>query len=112
MMFGPQWVGAAGFTASVDAPTGIVHVALACGDQVETLAAAHAEEKDILGKGGASRRQGELSDFADRSAAGPERRCDHVGWRATDRVQPIGEVDKPKCRCSSLAWQVHRDEQP
>jgi hypothetical protein len=62
MVFGPQVVGDAGFTANVDAPAGTVHVALACRDQVETLAAAYAEgkslpaiktlaEKDILGKG-------------------------------------------------------------
>jgi hypothetical protein len=62
LVFGPQLVGDAGFTANVDAPAGTVHVALACRDQVETLAAAYAEgsplptiktlaEKDVLGKG-------------------------------------------------------------
>jgi len=62
MVFGPQLVGDGGFTANVDAPTGSVHVGLACRDQVEMLAAAYAEgrplpaiktlaEKDILGKG-------------------------------------------------------------
>jgi hypothetical protein len=61
MVFGPQSVGDAGFTAKVEAPAGVVHVALACRDQAETLAAAYAEgrplptiktlaEKDILGK--------------------------------------------------------------
>jgi hypothetical protein len=62
MVFGPQLVGDAGFTANVDSPTAPVHVALACRDQAEELAAAYAEghplpaiktlaAKDIVGKG-------------------------------------------------------------
>jgi hypothetical protein len=62
MVFGPQLVGDAGFTANVDSPTGTVHVGLACRDQAEALAAAYAEgqplprikvlaSKDIRGKG-------------------------------------------------------------
>jgi hypothetical protein len=62
MVFGPQPVGAAGFTANVDAPTGPVHFALACADQADALAAAYVTgqplpalktlvAKDIQGKG-------------------------------------------------------------
>jgi hypothetical protein len=62
MVFGPQLVGDAGFTAHVDSPGAPVHVALACRDQAEELAAAYAEgrplpaiktlaAKDVLGKG-------------------------------------------------------------
>jgi hypothetical protein len=62
MVFGPQLVGDAGFTANVDSPTGIVHVELACRDEAEALAAAYVEgrplptiktlaEKDIVDKG-------------------------------------------------------------
>jgi hypothetical protein len=62
MVFGPQLVGDAGFTANVDSPKGAVHVALACRDQADELAAAYVEgrplpaiktlaAKDILGKG-------------------------------------------------------------
>jgi hypothetical protein len=62
MVFGPQLVGDAGFTANVDSPTAPVHIALACRDQAEELAAAYAEgrplpaiktlaAKDIVGKG-------------------------------------------------------------
>jgi len=62
MVFGPQLVGDAGFTANIDSPNGLAHVALACRDQAEALAAAYVEggplpairtlaAKDILGKG-------------------------------------------------------------
>jgi len=62
MVFGPQLVGDAGFTANVDSPAASVHLALACRDQAEELAAAYAEgrplpaiktlaAKDVLGKG-------------------------------------------------------------
>jgi hypothetical protein len=62
MVFGPQLVGTAGFTANVDSPSGLVHVELACRDQAEALAAAYADgrplpviktlaAKDIVGKG-------------------------------------------------------------
>jgi hypothetical protein len=62
MVFGPQLVDDAGFTANVDSPTGAVHVALACADQVDTLATAYVNgqplpaiktlaAKDIRGKG-------------------------------------------------------------
>jgi hypothetical protein len=62
MVFGPQWVGDAGFTANLDSPTGLLHVELACRDQAEALAAAYVDgrplpaiktlaAKDILGKG-------------------------------------------------------------
>jgi hypothetical protein len=62
MVFGPELVGDAGFTANVDSTNGSVHTELACRDQAEVLAAAYAEgrplpaiktltAKDILGKG-------------------------------------------------------------
>ncbi|HEY1534477.1 MAG TPA: hypothetical protein VGF76_10675, partial [Polyangiaceae bacterium] len=62
MVFGPQLVGAAGFTANLDSPTGALHAALACADQVDALAAAYVAgqplpaiktlaAKDIRGKG-------------------------------------------------------------
>jgi hypothetical protein len=62
MVFGPQLVGEAGFTANVESPTGVVHAALACVDQVDALAAAYVAgqplpaiktlaTKDIRGKG-------------------------------------------------------------
>ena len=62
MIFGPEVVGDAGFTANVEAPTGMIHVDLACKDQVETLAAAYVAgqalpaiktlaTQDISGKG-------------------------------------------------------------
>jgi hypothetical protein len=62
MVFGPQPVGEAGFTANVDAPSGVVHAVLACADQVDALAAAYVAgqplpaigtlaTKDIRGKG-------------------------------------------------------------
>ncbi len=46
MVFGPQPVGEAGFTAKVDAPTG-VHVELACRDEAEALAAAYVEGRPL-----------------------------------------------------------------
>ena len=62
MVFGPQLVGGAGFTANVDAPTSALHVTLACADQADQLAAAYVAGqslpaiktlavKDIRGKG-------------------------------------------------------------
>jgi hypothetical protein len=62
MVFGPQLVGEAGFTANVDSPTATLHAALACADQVDALAAAYVAgqplpaiktlaAKDIRGKG-------------------------------------------------------------
>jgi hypothetical protein len=62
MVFGPQLVGEAGFTANVDSPTGPLHASLACADQADALAAAYIAGqplptiktlavKDILGKG-------------------------------------------------------------
>jgi hypothetical protein len=62
MVFGPQPVGDAGFTANVDSPTSSVHVAIACADQVDALADAYVAgqplptiktlaTKDIRGKG-------------------------------------------------------------
>jgi hypothetical protein len=62
MVFGPQLVGDAGYTANVESPGGAVHVALACRDQAEELALAYAEGrplpaiktlavKDVMGKG-------------------------------------------------------------
>ncbi len=62
LIFGPQPVGEAGFSANVDAPTGALHVALACEDQADVLAAAYVADqplptikvlavKDIHGKG-------------------------------------------------------------
>ena len=47
MVFGPQLVGDAGFTANVESPTGIVHVDLACRDQAELLAAAYAARQPL-----------------------------------------------------------------
>ena len=41
MIFGPQAVGDAGFTANVEARTGGLHVALACAEQADRLAAAY-----------------------------------------------------------------------
>jgi hypothetical protein len=62
MVFGPQLVGEAGFTANVESANGVVHVELACREQAEALAAAYVEgrplpaiqtlaAKDIVGKG-------------------------------------------------------------
>jgi hypothetical protein len=62
MVFGPQLVGEAGFTANVDSPNGALHAALACADQADLLAAAYVAgqplpaiktlaAKDIRGKG-------------------------------------------------------------
>ncbi|HEX3855250.1 MAG TPA: hypothetical protein VHW01_30010 [Polyangiaceae bacterium] len=62
MVFGPQPVGDGGFTANIDAPTGSVHFALACADEVDALAAAYVTgqplpslktlaAKDVQGKG-------------------------------------------------------------
>jgi hypothetical protein len=62
MVFGPQLVGEAGFTANVDSPTGALHAVLACADQADALAAAYVAgqplpeiktlvAKDIRGKG-------------------------------------------------------------
>jgi hypothetical protein len=62
LVFGPQPVGDAGFTANVDAPASGVHVTLACADQVDALAAAYVAGqplpaiktlavKDVRGKG-------------------------------------------------------------
>lgn len=62
MIFGPQLAGEVGFTANVNAPTGALHVALACADQADRLAAAYVSgqplpsietlaAKDIRGKG-------------------------------------------------------------
>jgi len=62
MVFGPQLVGDAGFTANVDSPTGALHAALACADQADALALAYVvgqrlpaiktlAAKDIRGKG-------------------------------------------------------------
>jgi hypothetical protein len=47
MVFGPQPVGPAGFSANVEAPTGAVHVELACRDQAEALAAAYLEGRPL-----------------------------------------------------------------
>jgi hypothetical protein len=43
LVFGPQLVGDAGFTANVDAGTNQMYVALACRDQAEALAAAYVD---------------------------------------------------------------------
>ena len=62
MVFGPQLVGDAGFTANIEASTVPVHVALACREDPDKLAAAYVEgwplpaiktlaAKDIAGKG-------------------------------------------------------------
>ena len=62
LVFGPQQVGEAGFTANVDSPMAALHVTLACADQVDALAAAYVAgqplpaiktlaTKDIRGKG-------------------------------------------------------------
>lgn len=62
MVFGPEFVGPAGYTANVDAGAGNVHVDIACKDQVEQLTTAYIEgkplpqiktlaSKDITGKG-------------------------------------------------------------
>ena len=62
MIFGPQPVGDAGFTANVEAKSGSLHVSLACADQAELLASAYVggqplpaiktlAAKDIRGKG-------------------------------------------------------------
>ena len=62
MVFGPQPVGEAGFTANVESPTSGLHAALACADQADALAAAYIAgqplpaiktlaSKDIRGKG-------------------------------------------------------------
>jgi hypothetical protein len=62
MVFGPQLVGDAGFTANIEASTVPVHVALACREDADKLAAAYVEgrplpaiktlaAKDIAGKG-------------------------------------------------------------
>ena len=62
MVFGPQLVGEAGFTANVDSSTSALHAALACADQADALAAAYVAgqplpaiktlaSKDIRGKG-------------------------------------------------------------
>ncbi len=61
-VFGPQLVGDAGFTANIEASTMPVHVALACREEADKLAAAYVEgrplpaiktlaAKDIVGKG-------------------------------------------------------------
>jgi hypothetical protein len=47
MVFGPQEVGDAGFTANVESANGTVHVELACRDQAEALAAAYAEGRPL-----------------------------------------------------------------
>ena len=47
MIFGPQPVGDAGFTANVDAPTGTLHVALACEDQADLLASAYVADQPL-----------------------------------------------------------------
>jgi hypothetical protein len=47
MVFGPQPVGPAGFSANVEAPSGAVHVELACRDQAEALAAAYLEGRPL-----------------------------------------------------------------
>ncbi|MES1177544.1 MAG: hypothetical protein ABUL62_24690 [Myxococcales bacterium] len=62
MIFGPQPVGPAGFTANVDAHSGALRVSLACADQADLVAAAYVAgqplpaiktlaSKDIHGKG-------------------------------------------------------------
>jgi hypothetical protein len=62
LVFGPQPVGEAGFTANVEATGGALHAALACADQADLLAAAYVAGqplpaiktlavKDIRGKG-------------------------------------------------------------
>ena len=62
MVFGPQPVGAAGFTANVESPAGALRLTLACADQADLLAAAYVAgqplpvvktllTKDIQGKG-------------------------------------------------------------
>ncbi|HEX7663671.1 MAG TPA: hypothetical protein VF407_04145 [Polyangiaceae bacterium] len=47
MIFGPELVGPAGYTANVDSPNGSVHVDLACREDAEQLAAAYAENKPL-----------------------------------------------------------------
>jgi hypothetical protein len=47
MVFGPQLVGPAGFTAEVSVPTGAVRVELACREQAEALAAAYVEGRPL-----------------------------------------------------------------
>jgi hypothetical protein len=41
LVFGPQPVGEAGFTANIEATSGALHAALACADQADALAAAY-----------------------------------------------------------------------
>ncbi len=92
MIFGPQLVGAAGFTANVDSTDGTVHVDLACRDQAEALAAAYADgqplpriktlaSKDIHGKGSL------------RVA------------KASCQVQLIAQSLAPSARAFTFAWQ-------
>ncbi len=45
LVFGPQLVGPAGYTANVEVPGASMHVALACRDQAEALAAAYVASK-------------------------------------------------------------------
>ncbi len=47
MVFGPQLVGPAGFTANVEAANGAVRVTLACRDQAEALAAAYVDGQPL-----------------------------------------------------------------
>jgi len=92
MIFGPQLVGDAGFTANVDSPDGTVHVDLACRDQAEALAAAYIDgqplpriktlaSKDIRGKGSL------------RVA------------KASCQVQLIAQSLEPNARPFNFAWQ-------
>ena len=92
MIFGPQLVGDAGFTANVDSPDGTVHADLVCRDQAEALAAAYAEgqplphiktlaSKDIRGKGSLR------------------------VTKASCQVQLIAQSLEPNARAFNFAWQ-------
>jgi hypothetical protein len=92
MIFGPQLVGEAGFTANVDSPDGTVHADLVCRDQAEALAAAYADgqplpriktlaSKDIRGKGSLR------------------------VTKASCQVQLIAQSLEPNARAFSFAWQ-------
>jgi hypothetical protein len=84
MVFGPQIVGEAGFTANIDAPGAKVHVALACRDQAEALAAAYVEgrplptittlaEKDLRSRDRSEDRSSRAGRRRSRNAATPRR---------------------------------------
>ncbi|MEO7035291.1 MAG: hypothetical protein ABI548_15320 [Polyangiaceae bacterium] len=47
LVFGPQLVGPAGYSANVEVLTGSAHIALACRNQAEALAAAYVEGKPL-----------------------------------------------------------------